>query len=973
VSRRVPRAGGGGVAIDAAASLRPSPRASVAIAVAGADRAAVARSVASALAQSETSLEVLLLAREEPPRDLVAGDPRARWEPLGGAAATLGGALHAALCAARAPYVCVLQAGQTLARDAIERHLAAIEAYPPPAATIARVAGSAADERNGSGLSGERSGEPPTRGGALRDALRGAPPPLGASLLRRDLALAAGGFDATFTARAADDFWLRFLPRFAVRGVDGVLLGVPPRAEPADAEVAAAEGGRALVRAFARFAVDEILAATSDGVWLDPARARLDLARALLSSGVAEAGPLAHELIDDALRRGAELPDEPAFAGLEDLLPELTRREIPAAARLGGRELSLGALDAPAASATAGFPARLVVAVRSADLPRRGVAALVEQAGALRVHGVDVVVLGAATDRADVLDERAAAGARVEVLGDERSPEEIAALLVRSEVGALVAPRESALARVARGAGVVVLDPEAIDAGFGRAPGAADAGGIARALRTQVLAAARAEARARSDGAEAAARALAGARAASDALRLVADGIMQGDSVTGRVAAHAGWSDAQRQELATIAREAESLVALAPVLRLRAQRILDKLRLGHRLGAGVRALRARFAGGASRVKSLDASLLERFLAAATGAGGWLWVVYATDPYSETRGQRSTWLARELARRGHHVVYLYWRWRMSDDILASGDPRVLSVPIDQLPAIQRRLLRFGDGAVRKVFLAEFPDVALFERLTLFAAHGFVTVYDCIDDWAEFARVGQAYWYDEAVERHLARNADVVVATHPRLAEELARVAGRIVPLVPNGVDLDSLQASERPRSVATTVIGYFGHLTPSWFDWDLVREAAARHPDWRFEIVGYGQGEDLVVPANVVLPGMVPHERLAAQTASWTVAVIPFREGRLTQAVDPVKLYEYLALGLPVVAVGMPHLRDVPGVVVCGRDDFDAAVVRAIETPLDRARVAAFVDASRWSRRVDALLEHVAAADPAANAVKALAG
>ncbi|MEW6268698.1 MAG: glycosyltransferase, partial [Thermodesulfobacteriota bacterium] len=434
----------------------------------------------------------------------------------------------------------------------------------------------------------------------------------------------------------------------------------------------------------------------------------------------------------------------------------------------------------------------------------------------------------------------------------------------------------------------------------------------------------------------------------------------------------------QRQELATIAREAESLAALAPLLRLRAQRILDKLRLGHRLGSGVRALRTRLRGdGASRVKSLEAAVLERFLAdaeasAATG-DGWLWVVYATDPYSETRGQRSTWIARELARRGHRVVYLYWRWRLGDDILASGDPRVLSVPIDQLPAIQRRLLRAGAPGLRRVFLAEFPDVALFERLGLFAAHGFVTVYDCIDDWAEFSRVGQAYWYDDAVERYLARNADVVVATHPRLAADLARVAARQVPLVANGVDLDSLRAVEPARRDGATVIGYFGHLTPSWFDWDLVREAAARRPEWRFEIVGYGQGEDVVVPPNVALPGMVPHDRLAERTAHWSVGIIPFREGRLTQAVDPVKLYEYLALGLPVVAVGMPHLRDVPGVVVCERDGFDAALARALETPLDRARVAAFVAESRWSRRVDALLERIEAADAAGSVVKALAG
>jgi glycosyltransferase involved in cell wall biosynthesis len=412
------------------------------------------------------------------------------------------------------------------------------------------------------------------------------------------------------------------------------------------------------------------------------------------------------------------------------------------------------------------------------------------------------------------------------------------------------------------------------------------------------------------------------------------------------------------------------------VLRLRAARILDKLRLGYRLGSGVRALRARIGAptGAPRAVVLDGAVLEAFLAgAAQRRDGWLWVVYATDPYSETRGQRSTWLAQELARRGHQVVYLYWRWQPSDAILPSGDPRVLSVPIDQLPSIQARLFRASGPGLRKVFLAEFPDLALFERLDLFAAHGFATVYDCIDEWAEFARVGQAYWYDEAVERHLVRNADVVVATHPLLAAHLATIGARDVPLVPNGVRLESLAPPSGPRPRTPVVVGYFGHLTSSWFDWDLVRETAERHPEWRFEIVGYGQPDSLALPANVLLPGMVPHDALSARTAHWTVAIIPFREGRLTQAVDPVKLYEYLALALPVVAVGMPHLGEVPGVVACERAGFDEALRRAVGEPFDRARVARFVAESRWERRVDALLALVAAADPARNLARALAG
>ena len=919
-------------------------------------------------------------------RDVAGDDARVRVAPLP-AATTLGGALQAALVAARAPYVCVLDAGDELAPDAIARHLASIEAYPPPAATLARAMLDGGAETGGATPT---EPEAPTRGRLLHAVLRGAPPPLGACLVRRDHALAAGGFDPTFTACAADDFWLRFASRFAVRGVDAVLLrraapggpaatndtaptettrdGTAGDDAPTD-DVVAAELGRALVRAFATVSVDELSAAIADGAWVDPAQARLEIARSLLESGVAEAAPLAQELVQDALRRGGALPDDPAFAALREILPEATRLAPVLVASAAGREPALASRNLPAMRSPA-MPPRLTLAVRAAERTRPEVAALLERAAALREHGVDVVLLGERTDRAQELERH---GVRVEMLQAELVADELAALLARRPLDALLTAPDATLADAPRRCGVVLLDPELeIDDGA-----RADAAALARLLRARVRTAAREGATTATIQADAAARELLSARARREALAVAARGMTQPGSVTGRLAARAASGDAQREELATVARDAEALAALAPLLHVHAQRILDKLRLTHRVTSGVRALRARLRGDDQRVKTLDTQVLDAFLASAEasarGGSGWLWAIYATDPYSETRGQRSTWIARELARRGHHVVYFYWRWRLADDVLASGDPRVLSVPIDQIPAIQRKLLRTATPGLRKVFLAEFPDVALYERFGLFAAHGFVTIYDCIDDWAEFARVGQAYWYDEAVERYLARNADVVVATHPRLAADLERVAARDVPLVPNGVDLDSLRVVEPARRDGEVVIGYFGHLTPSWFDWELIREAAERRPQWRFEIIGYGQDEGLVVPPNVVLPGMVAHDQLAARAAHWTVAIIPFREGRLTQAVDPVKLYEYLALGLRVVAVGMPHLRDVPGVVVCERDGFEAALETAIATPLDRERVAAFVAESRWSRRVDALLDLVERADASRDVLKALAG
>jgi len=90
--------------------------------------------------------------------------------------------------------------------------------------------------------------------------------------------------------------------------------------------------------------------------------------------------------------------------------------------------------------------------------------------------------------------------------------------------------------------------------------------------------------------------------------------------------------------------------------------------------------------------------------------------------------------------------------------------------------------------------------------------------------------------------------------------------------------------------------------------------------------------------------------------------VPFRPGPLARAVDPIKLYEYLALGLPAVVVDMPHLAAVPGVTCCARESFAAAIERAVASPLDAEGIARFVAASGWAKRTEALLEALDGAD-----------
>ena len=139
----------------------------------------------------------------------------------------------------------------------------------------------------------------------------------------------------------------------------------------------------------------------------------------------------------------------------------------------------------------------------------------------------------------------------------------------------------------------------------------------------------------------------------------------------------------------------------------------------------------------------------------------------------------------------------------------------------------------------------------------------------------------------------------------------------------------------------------------------------------FHIIGYGEPSGLKLPENVQFWGRVEHRDLPAYARFWDVAMIPFREGRLTEAVDPIKLYEYLHLGLPVVATSMVHLRGTPGVFPCLRDDFERTLILAKQTSFPRQEVEKFVQGNTWEKRVEQILEEIGRVDLSGDILKSI--
>jgi len=289
-----------------------------------------------------------------------------------------------------------------------------------------------------------------------------------------------------------------------------------------------------------------------------------------------------------------------------------------------------------------------------------------------------------------------------------------------------------------------------------------------------------------------------------------------------------------------------------------------------------------------------------------------------------RFQRPQHLALALARAGHPVLYVdgFLRSRLLPArhlLHAGGGLHVLRMrvpgrpdpyrePLDR-PAAQRMAETILAGLRHErplMVLVQLPFWAELGR-ELARRLGVPLVYDRIDLHVGFPGIPAGRI--ESVEARLIREADLVCATAGALAERPRQEGPRVLRL-PNGVDLAAFPgpAAVRESGDGGARVGYVGALGP-WFDVEAVQAAARALPGWRFRLAG--QVEDPEVAALAALPnletvGEIPFADVPGFLAGHDVALVPFRDLPLTRAVDPVKLYEALAMGLPVVARRLPE-------------------------------------------------------------------
>lgn len=211
------------------------------------------------------------------------------------------------------------------------------------------------------------------------------------------------------------------------------------------------------------------------------------------------------------------------------------------------------------------------------------------------------------------------------------------------------------------------------------------------------------------------------------------------------------------------------------------------------------------------------------------------------------------------------------------------------------------------------------------------------------------------------------ADLVFANCESLAVSMQSHAAGRINVVPNGAER-FMQFPDAPvpdslKGIRGPLVGYVGNLRDR-IDWSLLHEVVVAMPDVSFVFFGpagdNANAVSLAMHENVHMLGVVRYDELAFHLKALDVGLVPHLSNELTDRMNPLKVYNYFAAGLPIVSSEVANLEDLGSSlkIATNATDFITAIRESIDKPVDTnsKQWRTTMDAISWESRVAGILQ-----------------
>ena len=247
-----------------------------------------------------------------------------------------------------------------------------------------------------------------------------------------------------------------------------------------------------------------------------------------------------------------------------------------------------------------------------------------------------------------------------------------------------------------------------------------------------------------------------------------------------------------------------------------------------------------------------------------------------------------------------------------------------------------------------------------------------IFDCVDDWSRFSGLVSKQTMEKYMN-DLFRRADLVVVTHEELRRKANMCTDRVA-LIPNGVeanhfDLSKIEDGDIPEEMKRIIgpkIGFIGSVA-KWIDYDLLHYIAVNRPEWSIIMIGPVSNrikiDKIRQQKNIYLLGRKAYNDLPKYIKAFDVCINPFVVDELSDSVDPLKMYEYLATGKPIVSVKMPAVNRFKGLIDVAKDKkefvkcIEKKILNSSQENLQAKRIQ-IANEHSWQKRYEQLYDAI---------------